>query len=311
VTGTASVSGSAQPASGGGSGGGGSSAGTDTTTPTPPSTPAIVTPPAAEPLGPQDSPIANSLQPGGTVVTVGGEQVPVTTTPKSKTGSVAGSGDGWTLEIGGRMPSGGVKPLSSTGVVQIPQGGGVHVSGSGYEPGTTVPVYALNPALLLGTFTVGADGSFSGTVTLPAAIRAGDAVIQVNGYASAGVVRSYSLGVKVARNAAAKVRTVTATVYFAAGSSWLNPTARTVLDGLVAAVPKGAKSVSVVCTGYVQETPSTSNDYTLSTQRAAKTAAQLKADHLSGKYYATGRGIAKDTGAKGRKVIVTITYTVR
>jgi len=56
-------------------------------------------------------------------------------------------------------------------------------------------------------------------------------------------------------------------------------------------VPKGAKSVSVVNTGYVQGTSDTSNDFSLSTARASKVAAQLKADHLSGKCYVTGRGI--------------------
>ncbi|MFZ4756418.1 MAG: beta strand repeat-containing protein [Miltoncostaeaceae bacterium] len=307
VTGTATVSGTAKPASGGG--GGGSSASTDTpTTPTTPTTPPIVTPSTPEPLGPQDSPTANTLQPGGTDVTVGGTPVTVTTTPVPKTGSVAGTGDGWTVTVGGRTPAGGVEPLTSAGDVQIPQGGGVHVSGSGYQPGTTVAVYAMNPALLLGTFTVGADGSFASTVTLPAGISAGNAVIQVNGYASAGVVRSYSLGVKVARVAGAKVLTVKRTVYFAAGSSWLSPTTKSTLADAVKAVPKGAKSVSVVCTGNVQGTSDTSNDFTLSTARATNVAAQLKADKLVGKYYVTGRGIAKESGALGRKVIVTVTY---
>ena len=145
-------------------------------------------------------------------------------------------------------------------------------------------------------------------MALPAAITPGDAVIQVNGYASAGVVRSYSLGVKIARNAKAKVHTVKKTVYFAAGSSWLSPDAKATLTDAVKSLPKGAKAVSAVCTGYVQGTSDTSNDFTLSTQRAKKVAAQMEADKLTGKYYVTGRGIAKESGAKGRKVIVTVTY---
>jgi len=309
VTGTAAVTGTALPASGGGGGGGDTS--TSTPPQTTPTTPTTVTPSTPVQLGPQDSPSTSRLLPGETLATLGGQQVPVATTTVPKSGSVSGSGVGWTVTVGGRTPSGRVQPLTSTGGVQIQQGGGVHVSGSGYAAGSTVMVYSLQPALLLGSVTVGADGSFAGTVTLPAAITPGRAVIQLNGYASAGVVRSYSLGVKVVRNSTVKVRTVTATVYFAAGSSWLNPTARAVLDGLATAVPKGAQSVSVVCKGYVQGTPSTSNDFTLSTQRAVRTAAHLKADRLSGKFYATGRGIAKDPGAKGRKVIVTITYKVR
>jgi hypothetical protein len=34
----------------------------------------------------------------------------------------------------------------------------------------------------------------------------------------------------------------------------------------------------------------------------------MKADKLVGKYYVTGRGVAKESGALGRKVIVTVTY---
>jgi len=99
------------------------------------------------------------------------------------------------------------------------------------------------------------------------------------------------------------------TVYFAAGSSWLSPTTKATLADAVKAVPKGAKSVSVVCTGYVQGTSDTSNDFTLSTARASNVAAQMKAGKLAGKYYVTGRGIATEAGAKGRKVIVTVTYS--
>jgi hypothetical protein len=69
--------------------------------------------------------------------------------------------------------------------------------------------------------------------------------------------------------------------------------------------------VSVVSTGYVQGTSDTSNDVTLSTQRAVTVAAQLKADGLKGKYYVTGRGVAKESGPMGRKVIVTVTYPAK
>ena len=85
--------------------------------------------------------------------------------------------------------------------------------------------------------------------------------------------------------------------------------ARATLAEAAKSVPKGAKSVSVLSTGYVQGTANTSNDYTLSTARASNVAKALKGDGLAGKYYVTGRGIAKESGAKGRKVIVTVTYS--
>jgi hypothetical protein len=251
------------------------------------------------------------LNPGGTVVTVGGEQVAVTSSKKSKAGSVTGTGDDWSVTIGGRKSTGGAEPLTSGGVIQIPQGGSVRVNGSGYAPGTTVTIYYLSPALLLGSITVDSYGSFAGDVVLPAALRSGNAVIQVNGYANAEVVRSYSQGVRITKSQTLKEHKITKTVYFAAGSSRLSPAALRSLAAVAKAVPPRAKSVSVVSTGYVQRTPDTRNDYTLSTARAVRVANQLKVNGLKGKYYVTGRGIAKESGIKGRKVVVTITYTMR
>ena len=286
------------------SGGGGGTT-TEPVTTTTTATPTTETPSTTDPLGPQDGP---PLTPGGTTVATGGQPTPVTTVPNKAGGTVTSSGDDWSLTTGGRTPAGKSQPTSPTGVVQVPQGGSVVVSGNGYEPGTSVQVYAMNPALLLGTFTVGADGTFRDSVTWPAGLATGAGVLQVNGFCTSGAVRSYSLGIGVIKDASGKVRTVERTVYFAAGSSWLSPTAKAALAKTVASVPKGATLVSVVATGYVQGTRDRSNDFTLSTARATKAAAQMKADKLVGKYYVTGRGVAKESGALGRKVIVMVTY---
>ncbi len=306
---SAASSGVTPAASGGGGGGGGSTTpSTDTPSPSPTSTPTTPpTPLTPDPLGPQDGP---PLTPGGTTVTTGGQPTPVTTVPNKTGGTVTSSGDDWSLTTGGRTPAGKSQPTSPTGVVQVPQGGSLVVSGKGYEPGTSVQVYAMNPALLLGTFTVGADGTFRDSVTWPAGLGTGAGVLQVNGFSTSGAVRSYSLGLGVIKDASGKVHTVTKTVYFAAGSSWLSPNAKSTLADAVKSVPKGAKSVSVVCTGYVQGTSDTSNDFTLSTARATKVAAQMKADKLAGKYYVTGRGQAQQTGASARRVQVIVTYAV-
>ena len=309
--GSATVVGTASAASGGGGGGGGTSTpstDTPTTTTTTPTTPTTVTPAAPSPLGPEEGLPVTTLTPGGTTVTTGGQPTPVTTVPNKTRGTVTSGGDDWSLTTGGRTPAGKSQPTSPTGVVQVPQGGSVVVSGKGYEPGTSVQVYAMNPALLLGTFTVGADGKFRDSVTWPAGLGTGAGVLQVNGFSTSGAVRSYSLGLGVIKDASGRVRTVERTVYFAAGSSWLSPTAKATLAKTVASVPKGASLVSVVATGYVQGTSDTSNDFTLSTARATKAAAQMKADKLVGKCYVTGRGVAKESGALGRKVIVMVTY---
>lgn len=294
------------------SGGGG------TTTPTV-VTPVVVTPvaevppttPTADPLGPQEIPTVTKLTPGGTEVTTGGAPTPVKTVPNKKKDTVTSSGDDWKVTTAGRTPAGTTTTLGPKNSVQIPQGGTVVVSGSGYQPGTMVQVYAMNPALLLGILTVGANGTFRGNVTWPAGLPAGASVLQMNGYSVNDVVRSYSLGINVTKVPAARVKTVTSTIYFAAGSSKLSPEAMRKLAKIASSVPKGAKATTIVSAGYVQPTPDKSNDFTLSTARATTVADQLKVNKLKGKYFITGRGVAKEKDARGRKVVVTITYTVR
>lgn len=299
--------------SGGGSSGGGGPASTDpVTTPTPsPSATTVVTPAQPGSLGPVESPAVTGLRPGGSVVLVGGEPGSASSSPNRPGGSVTTSGDGWSVTTGGRKPSGSVQPLSPAGGVQVPQGGGVRVSGSGYQPGTSVQVYGLNPGTLLGSLTVDASGKFAGTVTLPATMSPGTAVLQVNGYTPTATVRSLSFGIEVVKGSEPRVRKASTTVYFAEGSSRLDIKAQRTLAAFVKSLPRGALSVSVVSTGYVQGTRDTSNDFTLSTDRATKVADQLKVDKLRGKYFVTGRGVGKEQGAKARKVVVTVSYRTR
>jgi len=75
------------------------------------------------------------------------------------------------------------------------------------------------------------------------------------------------------------------------------------------ALVKRAKrnGMRTVAIGFVQETPSTSNDQSLSTQRARNVAAYLRSRGLSGAYVVRGDGIA-GPGATARRVNVTVTY---
>ena len=298
---------------GGGSGGGGGPASTDPVTTPTPSASATTVVTLAQPgsLGPVQSPALTSLRPGGSVVLVGGEPGLASSSRNRPGGSVTTSGDGWSVTTSGRTPSGSVQSLSPVGGVQVPQGGSVRVSGSGYQPGTPVQIYGLNPGTLLGGFKVDASGKFAGTVALPATMSPGMAVLQVNGYTPTATVRSLSLGIEVINVSESAVRKASTSVYFAEGSSRLDTQAQRTLAAFVKSLPRVALSVSVVSTGYVQGTRDTSNDFTLSTDRATKVADQLKADRLRGRYFVTGRGVAKEQGAKARKVIVTVSYRTR
>ena len=71
----------------------------------------------------------------------------------------------------------------------IMRGKSAVVAGSGYAPGSTVEIWLGSPSMLLGTVTVGPDGSYSTTVTIPADIAAGAYVVQSEGWAANGVNR--------------------------------------------------------------------------------------------------------------------------
>ena len=73
----------------------------------------------------------------------------------------------------------------------------VAVSGSDLEPGSLVDVWAFSTPTFLGSFTVETDGSFSGSIELPAALAAGDHTLQINGTSADGRVRSVNIGVRV------------------------------------------------------------------------------------------------------------------
>jgi hypothetical protein len=62
---------------------------------------------------------------------------------------------------------------------------------------------------------------------------------------------------------------------------------------------------------YVQPEDYRGNDFVLSAKRAASVDSRLKAKGVKGRYYASGRGRAKETGAKARRTEFVIAYTVK
>jgi outer membrane protein OmpA-like peptidoglycan-associated protein len=183
----------------------------------------------------------------------------------------------------------------------------VFTSGTGFQPNSEVRLYLLDNSLFLGAVATDASGSFSGTVPLPAGIRVGRHTLQVNGLTPDGQVRSLSLGVLVKKASSDQsVRNAKATVYFAALSSTLDATAKKSLDALV----KGRKKAvtRILANGFVQGNDTTANDRALSLARAQSVATYLTSQGVTGKVIVRANGVAKETGAAGRKAIVTITW---
>jgi len=77
------------------------------------------------------------------------------------------------------------------------------------------------------------------------------------------------------------------------------------------ALLKGRKgsAVRTLAVGYVQPSDTTSNDADLSEARANAVRSYLRSLGLKGPLASRGDGIARETGAAGRKVVVSIRYT--
>lgn len=102
--------------------------------------------------------------------------------------------------------------------------------------------------------------------------------------------------------------TVTQSVYFDSGKSFLTDTAKATLDLFLLEVPIGATDVSANVQGWVQRTPNRENDRRLSTARAKVVSDYLQEQGYSGSISYVGRGV-KDRTASARRATVTITYS--
>jgi hypothetical protein len=82
----------------------------------------------------------------------------------------------------------------SRAVLTLEEDGSLTVDGSGFQPCSWIDVWTLDGSEYLGRFTVAADGSFAGKVTLSGVIP-GSVTLQLNGLSLQGALRSTNLGV--------------------------------------------------------------------------------------------------------------------
>ncbi len=177
-------------------------------------------------------------------------------------------------------------------------------SGSGFHPNSVVKVYLL-PSTNLGEIAVDASGSFKGSLPTPQGVTTGAQTLQVNGFESPGVVRSLSLGVLVEPTRTGVKRVAKVSVTFDPMSSEISARGAEQLRVLAAEVTTEGIAASAV--GYVQSSASTANDVSLSTTRARKVAAYVRAQGLTGSISVRGGGVAGSSD-KARRVGMRVTY---
>lgn len=105
----------------------------------------------------------------------------------------------------------------------------------------------------------------------------------------------------------AATRTVTATVHFASGKSYLTSYSQRILVRALRSIPAGATVTSTKVIGYVQARSAWDNGKALGTARAVEVRAHLKAMGLKGRIDISSGGIFGNTDLS-RRAVVTITY---
>jgi hypothetical protein len=330
-----------------GGGGGGSSSGggsstpvvdpTPTPTPTPSATATVAAAVSLDPIPNQvnaNIPVAGVPQ-GGSVFLVNGVPAPVTVTPNAQQAATALdiNGPDFTMKLSGRgddadplglgeksqlILQSPVVPTRRSGAVRSASAGVRSAamakcvlreplavsSGTGFQAGSPVKMYLL-PSTYIGELIADASGSYSGSLPVPAGVQAGVQTLQVNGFSSTGAVRSLSLGITVIPARVVTTKTEKGNVFFEPLSTVISPQGEATLNGLVRKAKK--QGVRTVVLGFVQETATTSNDDSLSTQRARAVASYLRDRGLKGAYVIRGDGVA-GPGDAARRVNVNVTY---
>lgn len=106
-------------------------------------------------------------------------------------------GNDFRLALAATREDGTPIEMDSSGNIILSPAQSAQVEGVGFAPGTTVVVWIFSEPQRLGELTTNSQGSFEGSVPIPADLKTGEHTIQINGVTVAGETRSVSLGVVV------------------------------------------------------------------------------------------------------------------
>jgi uncharacterized repeat protein (TIGR02543 family) len=178
-------------------------------------------------------------------------------------------------------------------------------AGTGFKAGTPLRVYLL-PNTLVGELTADAAGNFSASIPVPSGLTPGAQIMQINGFANDGSVRSLSIGVVVKSVAASPaVMQARASVQFASGSAKLTRSGQSQLRNLVSRTGKSG-AMSVV--GFARGQKLTASAKTLSDARARAVASYLRGLGLKGSYTVRGVWVVGGSVSTGQRVTVVVSY---
>ena len=153
--------------------------------------------PAPSPEPDRNAGAPPTLTPGASIATNAGLPETVTVVPLPEVRQARVEGSGWTMAVDMPSADGRVAPSEDGGaLIELVAEDVAQVSGNGFLPGTRADVWLFSTPTLLGTVTIGPDGSFSGDVPVTG-ITVGEHTLQLQGVGTDGYVRAANLGVAV------------------------------------------------------------------------------------------------------------------
>jgi uncharacterized repeat protein (TIGR02543 family) len=257
-----------------------------------PLVPITVTPPAA---------------PLTAVTLLSGAPISANLAPTAAADGLALKADDWTLNLAVKDLAGNSAPLDNKNRVVAEAGQYAHASGTGFRPNAPVNVYIFSTPILLGILMTDENGNFTGELPVPTGLAIGDHLIQVNGYAPEGDIRSASIPVVVQ---APVGKVVTAKFYFKPNSSWISAANRAAIKKVASSIKAGYTDLNVGAVGFVYPFDTKKANLQVSSQRAKNVVALLKQFGLNGLFVAKGAGRADVSNKTARRVDLTITYQV-
>ncbi|MHB1068081.1 MAG: OmpA family protein [Candidatus Nanopelagicales bacterium] len=292
---------------------------TETATPAPSPTASQTPTPSPSPTPtPLPSPTATIVPepaPGEATVTFGGSTVTFKTSQNAVTGSVEVSGGNLQLMVQPRSDAGAPVPLAPDGSMVVNPGGSVSTSGRGFLVGSPVNFYLISggEAQFLGRLTVFSDGTFAGSVPVPADLAPGVYTLQISALAAESqfradpVISVIQVSIRVeAKDQVNEAKIVRTIVYFDVLSAALSRDAKAELRRLASRLDKRSLRNRITIVGFVGPGGPSYNNKSLSQARARSVATYLRSLGVRGRYTVEGAGLSPRQGPSARRANVIV-----
>jgi hypothetical protein len=236
-------------------------------------------------------------------------------TQNAATGSTEISGGNLQMLVQPRSEAGGPVPLASDGSMVVNPGGSVSTSGRGFLVGSPVNFYLISGGVpqFLGQLTVFSDGTFAGSVPIPASLPAGVYTLQISALAAESqfradpVISVIQVSIRVeAKDQVNEAKIVRTIVYFDVLSAELSRDAKAELRRLATRLDKRSLRNRITIVGFVGPGGPSYNDKSLSQARARSVATYLRSIGVRGRYTVAGAGLSPRQGPSARRANVVV-----